>query len=636
MSAPTPVFELADHYVERFAALDPLAATGEGIAGHDHEMTDYSPDGQRRARRARPRHACVRSTPSPDRDRRRPRRRRGAARAARARARASTTPASGSATSACSAARCRRAHGVRPDAARHRRRLAGRSPSGSRSCPRALGIDRGRVRRGRRAGHRRRPPPGRRRARSRPTRGAALDADDATVLPRARRRVRRVRHRATPGSRDRARRARRRARPRRTRRSGRFLVEEYAPHADRARPRRRASATRCTRATSTASSSTSTRRTRGDGTSCTASSTRWAQVARAHPARRDRRRSDRAPRARSRPRRSRASTSSAPGSRSCSTARSPSSTASHFDIPEPVQAGRGDDRAARRRGGDVLHGPVGGLHPPGPHVVPDARQDPLPALGRGVDLLPRGRSRAITCRSRRCATSPTSLSRYQRTLAGTSGHAEGWALYAERLMGELGYLDDPAYELGMLRAQAMRAVRVVVDIGMHLELAHPRRTSATTRARRGRPELALPFVIERSKFPADFMASEVDRYLGLPGQAISYKVGERVWLAAATTPGPAPVRAFDLKEFHRARARPRPDGPRPARARARGALAVEHTPARTDRSHQCPTETTPPPPASSAGSKRGCRATGSAACSPAVRHVRVHGVGRRAAPGRAW
>ncbi|MGO9877281.1 MAG: DUF885 domain-containing protein, partial [Acidimicrobiia bacterium] len=65
------------------------------------------------------------------------------------------------------------------------------------------------------------------------------------------------------------------------------------------------------------------------------------------------------------------------------------------------------------------------------------------------------------------------LSRFQRAFGFLSGHGEGWALYAERLMGELGYLEDPAYELGMLGAQAMRAVRVIVDIGMHLELAIP-------------------------------------------------------------------------------------------------------------------------------------------------------------------
>jgi len=141
------------------------------------------------------------------------------------------------------------------------------------------------------------------------------------------------------------------------------------------------------------------------------------------------------------------------------------------------------------------------------------------------------------------------LSRYQRLAGRTSGHSEGWALYAERLMGELGYLDEPAFELGMLAAQAMRAVRVIVDIGMHLELPIPAGEDYYP-GDRWTPELALPFVIERSRFPADFMASEVDRYLGLPGQAISYKVGERVWLEARDAARTRRGAAFDLKDFH--------------------------------------------------------------------------------------
>jgi uncharacterized protein (DUF885 family) len=141
------------------------------------------------------------------------------------------------------------------------------------------------------------------------------------------------------------------------------------------------------------------------------------------------------------------------------------------------------------------------------------------------------------------------LSRFQRLSGFISGHGEGWALYAERLMAELGYLDDPAFELGQLAASAMRAVRVIVDIGMHLELPIPASSDyhpgATWSA-----ELALPFVIERSRFPADFMASEVDRYLGLPGQAISYKVGERVWLECRDEAKARHGAAFDLKAFH--------------------------------------------------------------------------------------
>jgi uncharacterized protein (DUF885 family) len=138
------------------------------------------------------------------------------------------------------------------------------------------------------------------------------------------------------------------------------------------------------------------------------------------------------------------------------------------------------------------------------------------------------------------------LSRYQRAFGFVSGHGEGWALYGERLMGELGYLEDPAWEMGMLCAQAMRSVRVIVDIGMHLELPSREHDGATWT-----PELALPFAIERARFQdSDFMASEIDRYLGWPGQAISYKVGEKVWLDARADAQQRHGDAFDLKAFH--------------------------------------------------------------------------------------
>jgi uncharacterized protein (DUF885 family) len=140
------------------------------------------------------------------------------------------------------------------------------------------------------------------------------------------------------------------------------------------------------------------------------------------------------------------------------------------------------------------------------------------------------------------------LSRFQR-LGGVAGHAEGWALYAERLMDELGYLTNPAHHLGMLRAQAMRAVRVIVDIGMHLELAIPDGQEFHPGAR-WTPALGQAFVDERSRFPADFMASEIVRYLGMPGQAICYKVGEKVWLEQRAAAQERHGGAFDLKAFH--------------------------------------------------------------------------------------
>ncbi|MEO8538243.1 MAG: DUF885 domain-containing protein [bacterium] len=143
------------------------------------------------------------------------------------------------------------------------------------------------------------------------------------------------------------------------------------------------------------------------------------------------------------------------------------------------------------------------------------------------------------------------LSRFQRLMGGTSGYVEGWALYAERLMGELGYLENPDYYLGMLRAQAMRAVRVIIDIGMHLELKIPASESYHP-GETWNAELGQEFCLQRSQFPVDFMQSEVIRYLGTPGQAISYKVGERCWLEAREASRHRLGDAFSLKDWHRA------------------------------------------------------------------------------------
>lgn len=141
------------------------------------------------------------------------------------------------------------------------------------------------------------------------------------------------------------------------------------------------------------------------------------------------------------------------------------------------------------------------------------------------------------------------LSRFQRLLGGTSGHAEGWALYAERLMGELGYLDNPDYYLGMLAGQALRSVRVIIDIGMHLELEIPGDQSFHP-GETWTPELGLEFIKQKGRFPEDFVTSEVSRYLGIPGQAISYKVGEREWLSAREESKRELGADFDLKEWH--------------------------------------------------------------------------------------
>jgi len=141
------------------------------------------------------------------------------------------------------------------------------------------------------------------------------------------------------------------------------------------------------------------------------------------------------------------------------------------------------------------------------------------------------------------------LNRFQRVGAAIPGFSEGWALYAERLMGELGYLENPDYELGMLRAQAFRAMRVIVDIGTHLELPIPSNEPYHP-GERWSPDLMLPFAIEHGHEPEEFLRSEIDRYLGWPGQAICYKVGERAWLVIRERARQRGGKGFDLKAFH--------------------------------------------------------------------------------------
>jgi uncharacterized protein (DUF885 family) len=137
------------------------------------------------------------------------------------------------------------------------------------------------------------------------------------------------------------------------------------------------------------------------------------------------------------------------------------------------------------------------------------------------------------------------LNTWRRQLAGTSGHAEGWALYAERLMEELGYLDDPADRLGMLDGQRMRAARVVLDIGVHLQ--KPRLDGSGV----WDAEYALEFMRQNVNMDDAFIRFEVNRYLGWPGQAPSYKVGQRIWEEIRDVYRAREKEAFSSKEFHR-------------------------------------------------------------------------------------
>ncbi|MER6206138.1 DUF885 domain-containing protein [Streptomyces sp. NPDC001642] len=143
------------------------------------------------------------------------------------------------------------------------------------------------------------------------------------------------------------------------------------------------------------------------------------------------------------------------------------------------------------------------------------------------------------------------LSRYQASVGQVSANAEGWALYAERLMDELGFLEDAEQRIGYLDAQMMRAARVIVDIGMHLELEIPA-DSPFHPGERWTPELAEEFFGAHSSRPADFVESELTRYLTIPGQAIGYKLGERAWLLGRENARRRHGDAFDLKAWHMA------------------------------------------------------------------------------------
>jgi uncharacterized protein (DUF885 family) len=137
------------------------------------------------------------------------------------------------------------------------------------------------------------------------------------------------------------------------------------------------------------------------------------------------------------------------------------------------------------------------------------------------------------------------LNSWRRLLAGTSGHAEGWALYAERLMEQLGYLDDPADRLGMLDGQRMRAARVVLDIGVHLGKQRPDGAGIWDH------DFALAFMRQNVNMPDAFIQFEVNRYLGWPGQAPSYKVGQRIWEQIRDDARDAQGDAFSIKQFHK-------------------------------------------------------------------------------------
>ncbi|WP_127818364.1 DUF885 domain-containing protein [Microbacterium sp. CPCC 204701] len=217
---------------------------------------------------------------------------------------------------------------------------------------------------------------------------------------------------------------------------------------------------------------------------------------------------------------------------------------SHFDIPEPIR--RLECMIAPTQEGGIYYtGPTDDFSRPGrmwwsvPAGVEefDTWRELTTVYHEGVPGHHLQIAQAVYNRAQ--------LNSYRRLLGGTSGHAEGWALYAERLMEQLGYLSDPADRLGMLDGQRMRAARVVLDIGVHLEKPRPDGNGTWDAA------FALEFMRHNVNMSDEFVTFEVNRYLGWPGQAPSYKVGQRIWEQLRDEVAEREGEAFDIKRFHK-------------------------------------------------------------------------------------
>jgi uncharacterized protein (DUF885 family) len=219
----------------------------------------------------------------------------------------------------------------------------------------------------------------------------------------------------------------------------------------------------------------------------------------------------------------------------------------HFDIPEPIR--RLDCRIAPTHQGGIYYTPPS--------------EDFVRRPGTMWWSVPKGVTEFSTWRERttvyhegvpghhlqgaQTVYRKEILNRWRRLGSWVSGHGEGWALYAELLMADLGFLDDPADYLGMLDGQSLRAARVVLDIGIHCGLPAP----AEVGGGEWTYDKAWQFLSAHARTAEGFRRFELDRYLGWPGQAASYKIGEQLWLRLRDEARAREGTAFDLKAFHR-------------------------------------------------------------------------------------
>jgi uncharacterized protein (DUF885 family) len=143
------------------------------------------------------------------------------------------------------------------------------------------------------------------------------------------------------------------------------------------------------------------------------------------------------------------------------------------------------------------------------------------------------------------------LSQFQKELAFSTGEGEGWALYAERLMVELGLSTDPAYIFGMLNASMFRAVRVVMDTGLQCGFTIPDTApDVFARGEKWSENNSIELLETLIGMPYTFSRDEVHRYLGWIGQAPSYKYGEHAIRNLREKERKRLGSQFSLKDFH--------------------------------------------------------------------------------------
>jgi len=216
----------------------------------------------------------------------------------------------------------------------------------------------------------------------------------------------------------------------------------------------------------------------------------------------------------------------------------------HFDIPVPLRRIEVVLARGSTSGAAYYTGPSEDLSRPGRTWWPLGGRDPQGRFQTWAELstvfhegVPGHHLQVGAAK-----TAGDRLSRFAKTNF-VSGHGEGWALYAERLADELGWFAEPGTRLGMLGGSAFRAARVVIDIGVHLDLPLPDGS-------RWSFERACEVLSKSGRGEPHRIQAEVVRYFGWPGQAISYKLGERGWLAARAEAMRRP--GFDLKRWHTA------------------------------------------------------------------------------------